>query len=170
MQPRNGDDMRPCRAKGMGSLPRRSLLVGALAATFALASCTARAPMAALGDGISPSAAVQLAAAVPERGVEGRFPMTVRAAGRTRVLHLNSEEDYRDQRNLSIAVSPAAEAALAARLGKPPIEAMVGRDIVVTGRARRVRIELFLDDGTPTDKYYYQTHVVVTDADRIALR
>lgn len=85
------------------------------------------------------------------------------------MLHLNSETDYHDQRNLTITVLPAAEAGLAARLGKPPIEAMVGRDIVVTGRARRVRI-VFFDDGKPTDNDYYQTHVVVSDADQIALR
>lgn len=148
---------------------QRALVASMAAVALALAGCIVRVPQASVDGGITPAQAIQLAAANPLRGVSGRFPMKVRAAGRSELLHLNSETDYRDQRNVTITVLSAAEAGLATRLGKPPIEAMVGRDIVVSGRARRVRI-VFYSDGKPTDKYYYQTHVVVSDADQIALR
>ncbi len=83
-------------------------------------------------------------------------------------MFLNSEVDYRDQRNLTVAVAPTAVAALQARLGGDPRVALKGRDIVVTGSAMRIRI-VFSANGQPTDKYYYQTHVRVSDADQIVV-
>ena len=115
---------------------------------------------------IDPSHAIQLAAASPRLGVTGVFALTVKATGKTSRVHLNSELDYRDQRNLSIAVEPAAADELAARLGAPPEIALKGKQILVAGTAKRTKI-VFSADGKPTDKYYYQTHVVVTKASQI---
>ena len=95
------------------------------------------------------------------------FTLRVRATGRAGgILYLNSEADYRDQRALTIAVLPSAQAALRVRYGPEPDAYLRGRAIRVRGRARRVRSN-FMDDGQPTGKYYYQTHVRVTDADQI---
>jgi len=94
--------------------------------------------------------------------------MTVKATGKTDRVHLNSERDYRDQRNLSIAIEADAAAALAAILGAPPERALKGKQILVAGTARRAKI-VFFAEGRPTDKYYYQTHVVVTKASQIQL-
>lgn len=82
--------------------------------------------------------------------------------------YLNSELDYRDQRNLTIAISPGAARQLEAQLGAPPTVALKGKRILVNGVAVRTKI-VFLADGKPTDKYYYQTHVRVTDATQIEL-
>lgn len=117
---------------------------------------------------IDPGQAVLRAAAAPRTGVTGVFAMTVKATGRTDKLHLNSERDYRDPRNLSIAVMPAAAAELEAMFGASPEAAMQGKNILVAGTARRVRID-FIVDGKPTGKYYYQTHVRVTDASQIQI-
>lgn len=118
---------------------------------------------------ITPSQAVLLAANAAPRGVKGTFRMKVRATGEENgVMFLNSELDYRDQRNLTVAVAPTAVAALQARLGGDPRVALKGRDIVVTGSAMRTRI-VFSANGQPTDKYYYQTHVRVSDADQIVV-
>ena len=96
------------------------------------------------------------------------FALTVKGTGRTDKVHLNSETDYRDPRNLSIAVLPAAAAQLEEILGSPPEIALRGKRILVSGTARRTRIDFVVDDK-PTGKYYYQTHVRVTDASQIQI-
>ena len=130
------------------------------------AGCTSSPQRAESSRWIDPSQAVQLAAASARTGVTGVFAMTVKATGKTTRVHLNSELDYRDQRNLSIAVEPAAAEELALQLGSPPEIALKGKQILVTGTAKRTKI-VFSSDGKPTDKYYYQTHVSVTKASQI---
>ncbi len=136
---------------------------------FLLAACATRPGSVDAGQWIAPGDAVQLAAAAPQRGVTGVFAMTVRGTGTTRRTHLNSEEDYRDQRNLSVTVWPAAAAQLTGEFGAPPHVALLGKQILVAGTARRVRID-FISEGQRTGKYYYQTHVDVTDASQIQVR
>ncbi len=112
---------------------------------------------------LSPAQAVINAAEMPE-GVGGVFEMVARATGRQRgFLYLNSEEDYRDPRNLSIVVAPGPEAALAERLGRPVEAAVLRRVIAVRGVARKTRTD-FASDGRPTGKYYYQTHLRLRSA------
>lgn len=113
---------------------------------------------------VLPAQAVQLAAPAAPRGVPGVFAILVQGTG-TQHNHeyLNSEPDYRDQRNLTIEITPAAARQLQARFGAPPIVALKGKRILVTGVAYRTTI-FFFANGKRTDKYYYQTHVRVTDA------
>lgn len=115
---------------------------------------------------IDPSMAVQLAAAAgPKKGIEGVFALRVRGSGLDRgVLYLNSEADYRDPRNLSISLSPAAQAGLRQQLGGDPAQRLQRRPILVRGIARTVRIDFTSADGQRSGKYYYQTHVRVDDA------
>ena len=117
---------------------------------------------------IDPGQAVLRAAAAPNRGITGVFALTVRGTGRTKIVHLNSEADYRDPRNLSIAVVPAAAAELERILGSRPEKALKGKRILVSGTAKRTRID-FIVHGRATGKYYYQTHVKVTDASQITV-
>jgi hypothetical protein len=103
------------------------------------------------------------------RVVRGVFELPVRATGRQDGrLYANSERDYRDQRNLTVAIEPAAETGLRERLGGDPAAALVGRRLRVTGAAQRVTIRFSCGDG-PSDKYYYQTHVRVFRADQVAI-
>ena len=95
--------------------------------------------------------------------------MPVQSTGRqNHILYLNSELDYRDQRNLTIAILPTAIAPLEARFGQDLDRFFVGKNIVVSGAAQRVKIAFF-SNGQLTDKYYYQTHVDVRDADQLRL-
>lgn len=150
---------------------RRVSLTMLLAAAL-LAGCAGRParpaqPAADAAPWIAPMQAVQLAAAASGRDVSGVFALTVQATGEDRGrLFLNSERDYRDPRNLSIAVDPQAEAGLAQRFGTPLQATLRGKRLLVSGAARRVRID-FTVDGKPSGKYYYQTHVRVTDPDQI---
>ncbi len=118
---------------------------------------------------ISPSEAIQSAAAAAPRSVQGQFALRVTGVGRQDGnIYLNSETDYRDQRNLTIAILPSAIEPLAQRYGSDADVFLIGKRIVVTGAARRTQID-FTDNGRPTGKYYYQTHVRVGDADQISV-
>lgn len=109
------------------------------------------------------------AATTSHRFVPGRFAFPVRATGRQDGrLYLNSELDYRDQRNLTIAVEPQAEPALRERLGGDPATLLVGRRIEVAGAAQRVTI-WFWANGKRSDKYYFQTHVRVYRAEQLTV-
>jgi len=54
-------------------------------------------------------------------------------------------------------------------LGEHPSVALKGKDILVRGKAVRTTIRL-IADGRVSDKYYYQTHVNVTDPAQINVR
>ena len=148
------------------SFRRHGWLLAALLAS--LAGCATDPRITPGARWIDPSQAVQLAAAAAPRGVSGVFALTVQATARPGPLYLNSERDYRDPRNLTAVVLPEAAAALAQRLHGEPERELRGRRILVAGQARRVRID-FVVDGRPSGKYYYQTHVVVSDAAQIQL-
>src|SRR3546814_4863219 len=87
----------------------------------------------------------------------------------SKYTYLNSELDYRDQRNLTIVVTSAAARALSVRMGSDLEAGMIGKQLRVHGVARRVKI-VFFANGQATKKYYYQTHVLVTDAAQIEWR
>jgi hypothetical protein len=137
-------------------------------AALSLTACVTAAPPAANTSGtMSPRDAIVAAADAAPRGVSGIFELAVQATDRDRGrVFLNSETDYRDQRNLTVVISPAAAKALEQHYGRPPEHFFKGRAIRVNGSAMRVRID-FIADGRPTGKYYYQTHVQVTDAAQI---
>lgn len=118
---------------------------------------------------MTPPIAVMMAAATAPGAIGGTILMTVRASATTGgVLYLNSEADYRDVRNVSVAVPAGVTKQLAARWGSAPGRFLQDRRIRVRGYAQRVRIA-FLANGRATGKYYYQTHVVLQSPQQIDL-
>ena len=121
------------------------------------------------GQVIPPALAVMAAADAAPAGYPGTFGFTVlRADFVGPRLFLNSYPDYRDQRNLSIAIDPRAIPALRNAYGQDLKSAFLNREIKVQGVARRQRID-FTTDGKPTGKYYYQTHVIVREPEQIRI-
>ncbi len=148
--------------------PSQFFFVLAFSVTSAIAIAD-DTPPAPSGEISTPMQAVQHAAERAPEGFAGIFEFKVRATGADAgLIFLNSEQDYRDQRTLTVAVSPAAAASLEVRLGKPPREALIGQTVRVSGIAHRATIWLTAN-GRRTDKYYYQTHVDVSSADQIEL-
>ena len=153
----------------------RPLSLAPFLAVFTLCA-TAMAQVAAVPP-IAPAEAVQLAAAAaPDHGIKGTFLIAVKATGvdkRRNEILLNSELDYRDQRNLTVDIAQTAIAELEAKFGKNLRTYFVGKQILVTGTARRVTIYFgkpqFSAVGKLRSKYYFQTHVAVVSADQIAL-
>lgn len=110
---------------------------------------------------------IRSAAEAAPLGVEGIYTLKIKAAGMQRaVVYLNTEEDYRDQRNITISLHPKLIAELTAKYGEHPEVYWIGKTIEVRGQAKRARI-VFSSNGRPTDKYYYQTHIRVSDASQI---
>jgi len=131
--------------------------------------CIALATSACAPNLITPRQTIETAADAAPAGVTGVFDMQVRATGeQDGNASLNSEVDYRDQRNLTIELAPDVVAALQARYGIASVGYFSGKHIHVTGEARRVTV-WFFSDGKQTDKYYYQTHVRVTDVNQIEI-
>lgn len=121
-------------------------------------------------DCLSPVEAVTYAAYLaPRAALASDFKFQVKAVGSAeRSWFLNSEEDYRDRNCLTVRMSPAAADSIRRTYGNRPLEDIFkGRTVQVRGIARRVRID-FIDDGQPTGKYYYQTHVNVDNARQLA--
>jgi hypothetical protein len=115
---------------------------------------------------IEPVDAIRAANDDPRNGVRGEFIITVRALNNyPEQSFLNSEKDYRDQRNLTIRMPTSIIPKLEERLGVK-FQDLKNRRLVVLGVAKRNRID-FIADGKPTGKYYYQTHVQVDSATQI---
>jgi len=139
--------------------------------TFLILAACQTAPLSRFAGGqvIEPALAVMAAADAAPRGYPGRFGFVVRRADMVGArLFLNSYSDYRDQRNLSVAIAPHIVAALRARHGSDLRATFMGRSILVDGEARRERIN-FTVDGRPSGKYYFQTHVAVTRPDQLQI-
>lgn len=122
------------------------------------------------GPCLTPSMAVdQAAGAAPASGPLADYGFVVRNVGTDgRGWYINSAVDYRDQRNISIALSPQVQEQLEQIFGDVALaEALTGRAIVARGRPQRVRID-FLGNGQPTGLYYYQTHIHIGDVSQLS--
>jgi len=152
-----------------------SLLASVLALTglfVPAATCAAALPP------IAPVDAIQLAAgAAPDHGIDGKFLVTVKATGEDKKrgeIYLNSELDYRDQRNLTVRIEQPAVRGLEAKFGKDLKNYFLGKTLLVTGTARRVTVyfgkpRVSAVSGTIRNKYYFQTHVQVVNSEQILL-
>ncbi|OAB58536.1 hypothetical protein AY599_08410 [Leptolyngbya valderiana BDU 20041] len=148
---------------------KASLILAALLLVGCAGSSQSTRMMGPESDWMTPRDAIFQAAEAAPGFIEGTFVLRVLASGSGNgQTYLNSELDYRDQRCLTISISPAASRALTERLGAPPGQALINEDILVRGPAQRVRID-FMADGRPSGSYYYQTHVFVTDAAQIVV-
>lgn len=137
----------------------------AVIATAALISACSTVPTNSRG-WIEPVDAVRAANDDPVYGVRGEFIITVKALdSNPEWSYLNSERDYRDQRNLTIRLPTSITPKLEQRLGVK-FQDLKNRRLVILGVAKRNRIN-FMNDNRPTGKYYYQTHVQVDSPTQI---
>ncbi len=154
---------------GIHCLKTQHLLISfALALLVGCASAPTSHPAAPSGQNpLTPQQAIFMAASAAPADVDGVFAMRVQAtATQGQLTYLNSELDYRDQRNLTVTIAPDAARQLTQQFGEHPRISLKDKDIRVRGSAIRTTIH-FYANGKPTGKYYYQTHVNVTDAGQI---
>jgi len=111
----------------------------------------------------------QAAEAAPD-GVKGEYTLKIKAAGKSQnALYLNTEIDYRDPRNVSVAIHPRAFKAFRKKYGKEAQDFFVGKKIKIQGEARRVIIKVSPEGKPPYKYYYFQTHIHVFKSSHISL-
>ena len=111
---------------------------------------------------------IEAAAEAAPNGVAGDFKFYIKASGKQGgAVYLNTEQDYRDPRNVSVAIHPSLVQYLAHELGQSPEQFFVDKMIRVRGEAKTVQIFFTSFGGALSDKYYFQTHVNVNQPDQI---
>lgn len=153
---------------------RASAALFALTASLWLGCQGPRATPASRREGGSytPLMAIE-AAAQKTMGVQGTFELRVKKASygsdtSKDYVFLNSEEDYRDRRCLTIRLMPGAVRACL-KGGIDPVKHFNNKTIVVKGVAEQVKIHFVSERGVLSDKYYYQTHVQVRSLDQVTV-
>ncbi|MBS0633159.1 MAG: hypothetical protein JSS11_14710 [Verrucomicrobia bacterium] len=117
---------------------------------------------------LTPQEAIFAAANRPA-GVSGLFRMTVLGTGRKDgYLYLNSEFDYRDQRCLTLELTNNVDRDLRNKLAGDPTVSLLGKEVIVAGNARQVKVWLYFQ-GLKSTKYYYQTHIRVSDLSQLLI-
>lgn len=139
-----------------------------LFAALLVAGCASQAPLPQ--DAKLPQQVISMAAEAAPNAVRTTVALEVHAVGIQKgITYLNSEADYRDQRNVSIAIPAQALKNVEAAFGGPLADVAKGKHILVSGAAQRVKIFFIDSAGLQSDKYYYQTHLVVTDPAQIRI-
>ncbi|HJR55764.1 MAG TPA: hypothetical protein VJ798_04230 [Rhizomicrobium sp.] len=129
-------------------------------ATLALLALTATAQAEVRG----PADAIRLSEQNPAAAF-GTYSFLVRATGSDQGLFfLNSEENYRDGRNLSVEIRPTAQRELQAIHGSDLASVFAGKTIWVRGQARRVPIAY-----RGTFQGYFQHRIRIERASQLSL-
>lgn len=112
--------------------------------------------------------AIEKAAEAAPNGIKGFFELDVKAIGKPHeVIFLNSELDYRDPRNITVAIHPKVIESFKTKYGEAPDVYLKGKKIVVYGEARKVKIAFGCNGEKNENEYYYQTHVRVASLSQI---
>jgi len=99
--------------------------------------------------------------------LQGKFALRVRSTGvDKKVVYLNSERDYRDPKNVSVAIHPRLLEEFKRIYGTSPGVLLEDKIIHVVGRTHRVGISV-VSDGTPKKISYYQTHIRVSSLNQL---
>lgn len=113
---------------------------------------------------------IRKAAVSAPDGVKGEYVLSIKAAGKQgSVVYLNTELDYRDQRNITIALHPNIIPQLEAQYGVTAEEFFIGKTIWIKGDAQRVRIDFTNAQRKPSGKYYFQTHIRISNITQIGV-
>jgi len=100
-------------------------------------------------------------------GVRGTFQIPIKASGSKRgVVYLNSDLDYRDPKNITVALHPSTIESFSKSYGSSPESYFIDKTIEVTGKVERIKI-YFYTNGKRTKKYYFQTHIRVNSLNQI---
>ncbi|MCH1923463.1 hypothetical protein L9G74_03860 [Shewanella sp. C32] len=108
------------------------------------------------------------AAAAPEM-VTGDYTLFIKAVGQQgNNVYLNTELDYRDQRNVTIVLPIPILPRMGIHNFTDLEHHFLNHGVQIHGNAMRARID-FMRDHRPTDLYYYQTHIVVANPTAISV-
>lgn len=107
---------------------------------------------------------IRSAAEAAPHKVEGEYILKIKAVGKQGpFIFLNTELDYRDQRAVTIALHPQVISLFEEKYGRSLKEYFIDKSVKVLGEAQRIKINFMSRSGKPSGKYYYQTHIMVSD-------
>ena len=111
----------------------------------------------------------QASEAAPD-DVKGEYTLKIKSAGKTKsALFLNTEANFRDPRNVSVAIHYRAFKAFRKEYGNEAQDFFVGKKIKVQGEAKRVPIRISNEKKPPYKHYYFQTYIHVYKSSQISL-
>ncbi|MBQ4809763.1 hypothetical protein A7985_04515 [Pseudoalteromonas luteoviolacea] len=100
-------------------------------------------------------------------GVSGTFEFEIKGSGKVDgEVFLNTEENFRDRRSISIALSPKVVMAFIRKEGLSPKIYFLDKKIQVTGEAKRKKVFL-TSNGKKMRSYFFLTEINVTSLDQI---
>ncbi|CAM5190066.1 hypothetical protein [Alishewanella longhuensis] len=138
-----------------------------------LAGCSVTRNQPSAGQFVAASDTMDIirnAAESAPKGVKGEYLLSIKATGKQGpVVFLNTELDYRDQRNVTVALHPNVIPQLKSQYGVTPEAFFTGKTILVKGHAQRVRIDFLDDTQKPSGKYYFQTHIRISNIAQIEI-
>ncbi|WP_133405392.1 hypothetical protein [Parashewanella tropica] len=138
-----------------------------LAMCLFLGACGSTPNLAVNSDTKSIMNLIALAEQSAPQGVKGTFKLPIKATGmQSERVYLNTQDDYRDRRNISVAITPMLAFELDEKYGSAPDKFFLNKTVEVTGEVKRVKI-YFLSKGKMTDKYYFQTQIKISSLDQI---
>ncbi len=106
--------------------------------------------------------------AMAPKGLKGEFVLTIKNSGKQNSrIYLNTQEDYRDRRNITVTLNPSFQKQFHAQYNTDIRNYYEDQTILVKGVAKRVKIWVTASGRKPT-KYYFQTHIVVNDLSQIS--
>ena len=140
-----------------------------------LSSCALTQQQEPESEKISIRDAIELSAAAAPAAIIGEIEMVVQASAKSvDNIYLNSEDDYRDQRNLTVTIPKNLALDFKKQYGQFPDEYYKDKRISVTGEISRAKIYFYCADEESnkprkSKKYYYQTHLKISSLDQIQL-
>lgn len=107
--------------------------------------------------------------AIAPQGLKGEFVLSIKNSGKqSGRIYLNTQEDYRDRRNITVTLEPSFQQAFKAKHDIDIRSHFEGQKLLVRGEAKRMKV-WFFSQGKRTEKYYFQTHIVVKKLDQISI-
>ena len=99
--------------------------------------------------------------------VRGTFKIPIKATGiQNGIVYLNSNLDYREPTNITLALAPSTIKEFAKTYNSSPSSYLKNKTLEVTGKVERIKIYMY-ESGKRTKQYYFQTHIKVTAIDQI---
>jgi len=99
--------------------------------------------------------------------VRGTFQIPIKATGiKNGVVYLNSNLDYREPTNITLALATSTIEAFTNYYNSSPDLYFKNKMLEVTGKVERIKIYMY-KNGKRTKKYYFQTHIRVISIEQI---
>ncbi|RLV60918.1 hypothetical protein D5018_04560 [Parashewanella curva] len=101
------------------------------------------------------------------KSVNGTFKLPIKSTALVgERVYLNTQNDYRDRRNISVEITPMLVFELDESYGTPPEKYFLNKLLEVKGEVKKIKIYV-ISDGKVTKDYYFQTLIKINSLNQI---